>query len=350
MAQALIDLIGSVRKCKYCDKTFKSEAGENNHMKRLHPLDMESDARCWTCNKPFTKRQLLYQHFSTVQHQINCKKLQEGEIPEIEEKPEEIQPIERNTGNKGKTAYRRRLMERPIRIYPYVRKPISTLRSSPAIIPLEATMPQADPRTDPKVSFLDLIEIEAEIEDTSRSTKDTLKEAKTEEELKTEVEEDSQTTKHKDNPETPQIQKQNTSRSELLQAKSTTPQSNDKDMNTAKKDKCKVPDTETRPNPETTAEIHPGIYPTTRSTTCTAPPASTSSPEETTEIQIHPTQKHSKLSNFEETIVEMFNLPKNIKELVPVSSPLPDLDLQTEPQLPLEEFSLLDYLNDSNII
>ena len=46
----------------------------------------------------------------------------------------------------------------------------------------------------------------------------------------------------------------------------------------------------------------------------------------------------------------MFNLPENIKELVPVSSPLPDLDLQTEPQLLLEEFSLLDYLNDSNII
>ena len=98
MAQALIDLMGSVRKCRYCDKTFKSEAGENNHIKRLHPLDIKSDARCWTCNKPFTKRQLLYQHFSTVQHQINCKKLQEGEIPKIEEKAEEIQPTKRSTG------------------------------------------------------------------------------------------------------------------------------------------------------------------------------------------------------------------------------------------------------------
>ena len=221
-------------------------------------------------------------------------------------------------------------MERPIRMHPYVRKPISTLRSSPAIIPLKATMPQADPRTDPKVSFLDLIEIEAEIEDTSRSTRDTLKEAKTGEELKTEVEEDSQTTKHEDNPETVQIQKQNTSQSELLQAKSTTPQSNDLDMNTVEKDKYKVPDTETRPNPETTTEIYPGSYPTTRSTACTTLPVSTSSPAVTTEIQIHPTQKHSNSSIFEETIVEMFNLPKNIKELVPVSSPLPDLDLQTE--------------------
>ena len=93
-------------------------------------------------------------------------------------------------------------------------------------------------------------------------------------------------------------------------------------MNTMEKDILKVPDTETRPNPETTSEIYPGIYPSTRSTTCASPPASTSSPEETTEIQIHPTQKHSKLSIFEETIVEMFNLPENIKELVQVSSPL----------------------------
>ena len=181
MAQARIDLIGSVRKCRYCDKTFKSEAGENSHMKRLHPLDMESDAHCWTCNKSFTKRQLLYQHFSTVQHQINCKKLQEGEIPENEEKSAETKPIGRNTGNKEKTAYRRRLMERPIRIHPYVRKPISNLRSSPAIIPLEATIPQADQRTYPKVSFLDLIEIEAEIEITTRSTSE---DTKTEEESK----------------------------------------------------------------------------------------------------------------------------------------------------------------------
>ena len=132
--------------------------------------------------------------------------------------------------------------------------------------------------------------------------------------------------------------------------KPTTPHSNDPDMNTVEKDKCKVPDTETRPNPETTAEIYPVSYPTTRSTTCAAPPECRSSPAETTEIQIHPTQKHSKLSTFEETIVEMFNLTKNIKELVPVSSPLPELDLQTEPQLLHEEFSLLDYLNDSNII
>ena len=231
-----------------------------------------------------------------------------------------------------------------------MRKPISNLRSTPAIIPLEATMPQADPRTDPKVSFLDLIEIEEEIEHTSRSTKDSLNGAKTGEELKAEVEEDSQTTEYEDNLETPQIQKQNTSRSEMMQAKPATLQSNDSDMNAMEIDISKVPDTETRPNPETSSEIYQEIYPITRSTACATPLASTSSQEDIPEIQIQSTQKQSKLSIFEETIVEMFNLSENIKELVPVSSPLPDLDLQIETQLPLEDYSLLDYLNDSNII
>ena len=96
-------------------------------------------------------------------------------------------------------------------------------------------MPQADPRTDPKVSFLNLIEIEAEIEDSVIITEDTLKEDKTDAELKIQVEEDSQTKENEDNPETLQIQKQKISRSGILQAQSTTPQSNDPDINTTKK-------------------------------------------------------------------------------------------------------------------
>ena len=238
-------------------------------------------------------------------------------------------------------------MERPIRIHPYVRKPISNLRSSPAIIPLEATILQADPRTDPKVSFLDLIDIEAEIGITTRSTSE---DSKSGEESKIDVKKDCPITECEDNPETPQIQKLNISRSEILPAQPTTPQRTDPDINTTIEDLFKVPETETRPNLEATTEIYPEIYPTTRSTTCAAPLASTSPQEEISEIQIQSTQKYSKLSIFEETIVEMFNLPENIKELVPVSSPLPDLDLQIEPQLPLEDFSLLDNLNDCNII
>ena len=195
-----------------------------------------------------------------------------------------------------------------------------------------------------------MIEIETEIEDTVKIIRDVLKEDKTEVEVKIEAEEKPQTKESEDNTETLQIQKQNTSRSEILQAQSTTTQSNDPDMNTMKEGILNVPDTETRSNPETITEIYPGIYPETRSTTYAPPLASTSSQEEITEIQIQSTQKQAKLSIFEETIIEMFNLPENIKELVPVSSPLPDLDLQTESQLLLKEYSLLDYLNDSNII
>ena len=40
------------------------------------------------------------------------------------------------------------------------------------IFPIKYTMPQADPRTDPKVSFLDLIEIETEIEDAVKIIRD----------------------------------------------------------------------------------------------------------------------------------------------------------------------------------
>ena len=121
-------------------------------------------------------------------------------------------------------------------------------------------------------------------------------------------------------------------------------------MNTVKECNLEVPNTETDQDPETSTKIYPEIYPETRSTAYAALPVSTRSQEEITEIQIQPTQKQSNLSNFVETLIEMFNLPENIKELVPASSPLADLDLQTELQLPLEEYSLLDYLNDSNII
>ena len=159
MAQAQIDLIGLIRKCKYCDKTFRSEAGELNHMKRMHPLDFHSDARCWTCNQAFTKRQLLYQHYSTVLHQLNCKKHNEGEIPEKEEKLIESAHSGRSTLKQAKS-YRKQLMERSVRFQPYKKKPLCSLRSTPAIIPLEPTCPQADPRTDPKVTFMDLVEDE----------------------------------------------------------------------------------------------------------------------------------------------------------------------------------------------
>ena len=124
---------------------------------------MENDARCWTCNKAFTRRQLLYQHYSTVLHQLNCKKHNEGEIPEKEEKLIESSNSGRSTSKQAKS-YRKQLMEKSVRYQPYKMKPLYSLRSTPAIIPLEPTCPQADPRTDPKVTFLDLVEDEKEAE------------------------------------------------------------------------------------------------------------------------------------------------------------------------------------------
>ena len=81
MAQVQINLIRATLLCKYCDKKFKSQAGLMNHIHRTHPLDLDGDVHCWICNKAFTKGQLLYQYYETVIHQLNCKKLNEGETP-----------------------------------------------------------------------------------------------------------------------------------------------------------------------------------------------------------------------------------------------------------------------------
>ena len=120
--------------------------------------------RCYINISPLFNIKLIARNFIKVR----CLKKKK--------KSKEIQPIGRNSGLKRKSAYRRKLMERSIRAHPYVRKPISSLRSTPAIIPLEATMPQADPRTDPKVSFLDLIEVEEEINGDGKTTKETCNE------------------------------------------------------------------------------------------------------------------------------------------------------------------------------
>ena len=87
-------------------------------------------------------------------------------------------------------------------------------------------------------------------------------------------------------------------------------------------------------NPDTeTPVIYREIYPQTRSTAL---------------LEENPTEIPDQ--TFEETIIEMFGLPENIKELIPVYSPIPDLTLDLDPALPLEDIDLLDYLNDNNII
>ena len=92
---------------------------------------------------------------------------------------------------------------------------------------------------------------------------------------------------------------------------------------------------EENPHDTETPVIYPEIYPGTRSTN------SLETRENPTEIQ---------KQTFEEAIIEMFGLPENIKELIPASSPIPDLSLDLGPALPLEENNFLDDLNDFNII
>ena len=155
MAQAQVDIRKERYPCKFCNSIFKSEAGHMNHMHRIHPLDVTSGLHRFTCNKAFTRREVLHQHYQTVRHQINCKKLQEPEIEDKSEKPpsnirEAIQ----------KRPYRNQLMER---IQPERKKiqktPVIYLRTEPAIIPLESTVAQSDPRKPLNVSFIDLVDI-----------------------------------------------------------------------------------------------------------------------------------------------------------------------------------------------
>ena len=122
--------------------------------------------------------------------------------------------------------------------------------------------------------------------------------------------------------ETSEIQKPGTSRPSELQ-------SEDINIPTSKSDR----EEEILPDAET-SEIYQEIYPQTRSTAL-----------------LEDTATGMQKQTFEESIIDMFGLPekRSIKELIPASSPIPDLTLDLGPALPLEDI-LLDYLNDNNII
>ena len=80
MAQKMIDLREEKHPYSFCKKICKSEAGLMCHINRKHPLDTPSGLTCYTCNRNFTQRDLIENHYKTVKHQIECKKLKESEV------------------------------------------------------------------------------------------------------------------------------------------------------------------------------------------------------------------------------------------------------------------------------
>ena len=158
--------------CEYCQLKCKNQAGLMNHIHRRHKIEERSGLDCWTCGKQFTKQEILEQHYQTVLHQINCRKIRD----EMSEMPQSIQEIvtthQEKREKERKRPYRSRLYERPITSSTQKRRkrekiPVQHLRDEPAIIPLEQTSLQADPRTEPIMSWIDLTDFEVDFSSTN---------------------------------------------------------------------------------------------------------------------------------------------------------------------------------------
>ena len=157
------------RKCNFCSFTAKSLNGLQNHIHRKHSLETPSGLECWTCGKQFTKQNLIDQHYKTVLHQINCKKLQNEEKSEMP--PQTIQNIIKEHQEKRekqcKWSFQCSPIEEPGTSFTQKIKrrheiPFQYLRTEPALIPLEKTMPQADPRSEPIISWTDITDLDLE--------------------------------------------------------------------------------------------------------------------------------------------------------------------------------------------
>ena len=74
MAQAMIEKLEK-HPCDFCKKICKSTAGLMAHMNKMHPLDSPSGLTCYTCNRLFKNRDLIENHYKTVRHQLECKKM-----------------------------------------------------------------------------------------------------------------------------------------------------------------------------------------------------------------------------------------------------------------------------------
>ena len=96
MAQAMIEKLQENHPCDFCTKICKSTAGLMSHMNKMHPLDSPSGLTCYTCNKLFTNRDLIENHYKTVKHQLECKKMRALEEVEKTNPEAEIKKYRKN--------------------------------------------------------------------------------------------------------------------------------------------------------------------------------------------------------------------------------------------------------------
>ena len=124
------NIVDTDHNCQFCTRNFKSEQGLKYHMQKIHPLDLTSGLSCYTCNKTFTKRDLIENHFKTVKHQLECKKL-----------------IEEEKREQNCQTYRKLLMKMDnFKTRPISMKTWDLNRKIPLNIPLKSTSKLEDPR------------------------------------------------------------------------------------------------------------------------------------------------------------------------------------------------------------
>ena len=155
MAQAMIDKLGEEYPCTFCKKICKSTAGLMAHMNKIHPLDSPSGLTCYTCNKLFTNRDLIENHYKTVKHQLECKKLKQ------------MEEVEKTTSEAATKNYRKSLFEITHFRAPEYR-PRSWISEETKKIPLESLETLPDPRMKKR-------KMPATFQDTEKTAKKTRK-------------------------------------------------------------------------------------------------------------------------------------------------------------------------------
>ena len=149
MSQSVLENEKEELNCEFCTGTFKSRTGLQYHIHKKHTLDTSSGLTCYTCNKIFTKRDLIENHFKTVKHQIECKRLLEEDR------------VEMTSSNYRQNLYKMN----NFRYRPYQPKRVNFVQTT--LIPLESETDQQDPRRYRQISPQ---EIEEKVQNSHRST------------------------------------------------------------------------------------------------------------------------------------------------------------------------------------